>query len=125
MSPFPEDMRRRLDRLGRCKMDMMNSGIDWPGVINECIVPFHEQAAGDPGKFVSDLMQVIDNDTGGFATYGAASLMYELAPGIVRTEAGAVLVDRAIEFKRRRGLPLLSFTGYEEDRYYETSDRRA
>lgn len=124
VSPFPDDMLQRLDRLGRCKTDMMNSGIDWPEVIDNCIVPFHEQAAGDPGKFISDLMHVIDDDTDGFATYGAACLMYELAPGIVRTEAGAALVDRAIEFKRGRGLSLLSFTRYEQDRYYEKSDRR-
>jgi hypothetical protein len=113
-------MLQRLDRLGRCKIDMMNAGIDWPEVVTNCIAAFHEQAVTDPGRFLSDLQHVIDQDSGGFATYGAASLMYELVPENIHSEAGALLVDLAIKFKRQRGLPIGSFNGYELERWYET-----
>jgi len=125
-SPFPDDMLQRLDRLGRCKMDMMTSGVDWSEVIKNCIVPFHLQAVANPVKFLSDLMAVIEHDTGGFVTYGAVSLMYELVDGaVVRSERGAALVDRGIDFKIQRGLPLSSFTGYESERYFDRKDRRS
>lgn len=120
MAPFPSDMRQRLDRLGRCKIDMMNAGIDWPEVVRNCIAAFHEQAVADPDRFLSDLQHVIEQDSGGFATYGAASLMYELVPESVRSEAGAMLVDLAIQFKLRRGLPVGSLNGYELQRWHET-----
>jgi hypothetical protein len=119
-SPFPADMLDRLDRLGRCKIDMMNSGIDWPEVVTNCIAAFHEQADADPDRFLSDLQHTIERDSGGFATYGAASLMYELVPESIRSEAGVRLVDLAIKFKRQRGLPISSFNGYELQRWYET-----
>ena len=123
-SPFPDDMLQRLERLGRSKIDIINSGIDWPEVVKNCIAPFHEQAVADPGKFLSDLTRVIAQDTGGFATYGAVSLMYELVKDSARTAAGAALADRGVEFKLQRGLTLSSFTSYEVERYYETVGRR-
>jgi hypothetical protein len=102
----------------------MNAGVDWSEVVRNCIAAFHEQATADPDKFLSDLTRLIEDDTGGFATYGASSLMIELVGESRRTEVGGALLDRAIEFKIRRGLPLSSFTGYEVERYYENADRR-
>lgn len=123
-SPFPADMLQRLDRLGRCKIDMMNSGVDWSEVLNNCIAPFHPQAVADPDRFLSSLLHVIEKESGGFATYGAASLMYELASESIHSDAGTTLVDLAIRFKRQRGLPVGSFTGYELQRWYETNEHR-
>lgn len=123
-TPFPDDMLERLDRLGRSKIDIMHGGVDWSEVVRNCIAAFHEQATADPDKFLSDLTRVIESDTGGFATYGASSLMLELVPESRRTAAGGALLDHAIEFKLRRGLPLSSFTGYEVERYQENADRR-
>lgn len=123
-SPFPDDMLERLDRLGRSKIDIMGSGVDWPEVVRNCIGAFHEQARADSDKFLSDLTRLVANENSGFVTYGAASLMVELIPESRRTDVGAALLDRAIEFKIRRGLPLSSFTGYEVERYYENVDRR-
>jgi hypothetical protein len=122
-APFPDDMLERLDRLGRSKIDIMGSGVDWPDVVKNCIAAFYEQAMADPDKFLSDLTRLTEDDTGGFATYGAVSLMIELIPESRRTEVGGALLDRAIEFKIRRGLPLSSFIGYELARYDETVDR--
>ncbi len=124
-SPFPSDMLQRLDRLGRCKLDMMTAGVDWAEVIHNCIAPFHPQAVADPDKFLSDLLHVIEEDSGGFATYGAASLMYELASERTHSEAGARLVDLAIRFKIQRGLPVGSFTGHEFKRWYETNEHNS
>jgi hypothetical protein len=121
-SPFPSDMLQRLDRLGRCKIDMIDSGVDWAEVLRNCIAPFRPQAVTDPDKFLSDLLHVIEKDAGGFATYGAASLMYELASESIHSETGATLVDLAIRFKRQRGLPASSFTGYELQRWYDTNE---
>lgn len=123
-SPFPDDMLKRLDRLGRSKIDIMNSGVDWDEVIKNCIAPFYDQAVADPCKFLSDIRQVIEHDTGGFATYGASCLVFELIPDSLRTEAGTALVDGGIEFKLKRGLGLASFTGYETDRYFEKTSRQ-
>ncbi len=123
-TPFPDDMLERLDRLGRSKIDIMGSGIDWPEVVQNCIAAFYEQATADPDKFLSDLTRLIEDDSGGFATYAASSLMIELIPESRRTDVGGALLDRAIDFKARRGLPLSSFTGYEVERYHENADRR-
>lgn len=122
-APFPDDMLERLDRLGRSKIDILHSGTDGFEIERNCIAEFYEQATADPDKFVSDLTSVIENDTGGFATYGASSLMLELVPESRQTTAGGALLDRAIEFKLRRHLALISFTGYEVERYYENADR--
>jgi hypothetical protein len=112
-------MLQRLDRLGRCKIDIINCGIDWNEVIKNCIAPFYEQAIHDPDKFISELMLLTDADSGGFATYGASSLMFELVPDSAKTGVGLALLDRAIEFKIRRGLPPVAMTGHEMQRYAE------
>jgi hypothetical protein len=118
-------MLERLDRLGRCGLDMVGSGVDWAEVIKNCIVPFHSQAVADPVKFLSDLTTLIEHDTGGFATYGAVSLMYELVDAsVVRSPVGAALLYRGIDFKIQRGLPPASFTGYESERYVARNYRQ-
>lgn len=119
-SPFPADMLQRLDRLGRCSLDIMDCGIDCGEVAKNCVVVFYERAMADPDRFLSDLLRLIEGEPSGFTTFGAANLMYELASDHVRSETGGALVDRAIDFKLSRGLPPgLSFNGYELERWRE------
>ena len=112
-------MLQRLDRLGRFKIDPMNSGIDWSGVLQDCIAAFHERARADPDEFLAGLLLVVEQDRGGFATYGASTLIHELVPESANSEVGRALLDRAIDFNRRRDVPLALWTGYEIERWFD------
>jgi hypothetical protein len=107
-----------LDRLGRQAMDPFRSDVDgddvWPWV-----AALYEDARADPEGFVTDLEALAATTTGGFATYGASRLVWELLGAGMRTEAALLMLDRAIEFKRERGLAPAHLTGYERDRWLE------
>jgi hypothetical protein len=119
-SYFPADMLRRLDLLGRFEMDHVGSRADASEVYSTCIGPFFQQARADPPGFVTALSSVVRDETGGFATYGASCLVVELL-GMDRREPDALaLLDRAITFKRERGLPSAALKGYEWNRWLDS-----
>jgi hypothetical protein len=118
-SRFPPDMLRRLAVLGRFELDHVTSGIEPSDVWASCIVPFLEDATANPEGFITELRDVLDGETGGFATYGATRLISELLDWKVRTPEALALLDAGIAFKRERGLPTGRLTGYEWARWLE------
>jgi hypothetical protein len=92
-SRFPPDTLRRLAVLGRFEIDHVTSGIEPSDVWASCIVPFGEDAIANPEGFITELRDVLDGETGGFATYGATRLISELLDWKVRTPEALALLD--------------------------------
>ena len=110
-------MPQWLELLGRYEFDPMTSGLDGGEIATRCVVPFLEDAQADPDGFLADLRALVAADRGGFATFGAARLVWELfSRKALRLPAAWPLIDAGIEFKRARGLPALSLTGFEQQR---------
>jgi len=119
---FPADMLQRLELLGRFEMDYAGSGVDGREIYPTCIGPFYADAQADPRGFLAALRAVVADDTGGFATYGASCLVYEVLGGQDgRTEDALALLDQAIAFKRERWLPTACLKGYELRRWLEVN----
>lgn len=115
-SPFPDDMLRWLEVFGRYSFDVHNSGIDGDAMWNR-LGPLHKYATSDREGFLTALRDVVAGDQGGFATFGAARLVWEMYSGdALGIPAALPLIDAGIEFKISRGLPSLRFTGYEMQR---------
>jgi hypothetical protein len=122
-SRFPADMLQRLELFGRVEFDSRTCGIDTTNIYNRCVVPFHEDSQADPDGFLTDLRALIAGDDGGFATFGAARLVWEFyGDRSLHTPAALPLVDAGIDFKLARNLPGALLTGYEHARL---SERRA
>jgi hypothetical protein len=109
-------MAERLEQFGRYEMDVWSSGLDGGDLAQRCIIPFLEDAADDPEGFTADLRDVVKDDRGGFATYGASRLVRELLSEY-RTPGALALLDAAITFKRTMGLPSSHLNGYEAERW--------
>lgn len=116
---LPADMLWRLELLGRFEMDYVGSGVDAKEIYPTCIAPFYADAQADPQGFLAALRGAVADDKGGFATYGASCLVYELLGVNVRMEDALALLDKAIAFKRERCLPSSAFKGYEWQRWLE------
>jgi hypothetical protein len=114
-------MMRRLDMLGRFEVDHRGAGVDAAAIGSECIVPFFDDAQSDRDGFLADLRALVEGDTGGFATYGASRLVFELIGHDCRTPDALALIDGGIAFKRARGLPSAMLTGYEMQRWHEVN----
>lgn len=114
-------MLLRLEKLGRLEMDHRTSGLDGTEVTEGCIIPFLNDAQSDPNGFFADLRAIVAGDAGGFATFGASRLVFELLLQPDRDIPDALaLVDAAIAFKRARGLPWIRASGYESARWAQT-----
>jgi len=127
-SRFPVDMQQRLERFGRYQLDPIGSGIT-SDVFTTCVVPFVDYVnAGEAEQedFLRELHAVVAADPGGFASYGAASLTWELfGENALRLPAALPLIDGGIEFKLARGLPPATIlTGYELRRFTHWLDQR-
>jgi hypothetical protein len=123
---FPDDMTRRLELLGRFQLDYQNSGIDSGDIWSECVAPFYEDSQADRDGFLIDLLAVIADDQGGFATFGASRLTWELYGSACLTIPAALpLIDAGIEFKRASGLPTAMLTGYEMQRLSQRREQTA
>jgi hypothetical protein len=122
IGPFPADMLQRMDLFGRFELDRFDSGINSNEIWPHCVAPFYDFATADPDGFLMALRSVVHGHEGGFATYGAARLVWELLgqDGIRRATA-LPLIDAGIDFKIERGLPGLHFTPYEMRRIAERS----
>lgn len=115
-SPFPADMLQWLEVFGRYSLDVQHSGIDGQDMWSR-LGPLYEHATGDPEGFFVALHAVVARDEGGFATYGAARVAWELlGSDCLRIPAALPLIDAGIDFKMSRGLPTAMLTGYEMDR---------
>jgi hypothetical protein len=120
-SPFPADMRTWLEKFGRYAFDPHTAGIDGTDIWNR-LGPLHEFATGDRDVFLSELRALVVDDRGGFATVGAAKLVWEMYSGeALNIPAAWPLIDAGIEFKRARGLPTAMLTGYESQRLQQKS----
>lgn len=125
---FPGDMLHRLEQLGRHALDPMGRGAS-VDVNSFCVIPFAGYIQADETeqeRFLRDLYAVVASDRGGFATYGAARLAWELFGGkVLRLPAALPLIDAGIRFKLARGLPpALTLTGYELQRFSQWREQR-
>lgn len=112
-------MRTWLERFGRHSLDPHTAGIDDADIWKR-LGPLHEFATGDRDRFCHELRAVVADDRGGFATVGAAKLVWEMFSGEALTIPAAwPLIDAGIEFKRVRGLPTAMLTGYESQRLHQ------
>jgi len=116
-SRFPGDMMQRLELFGRYELGRHTSGIDsslmWP----ECIQPFFDDAQADPAGFSADLETLIAGEHGGFVTFGASRLIWEIfSDGYLAEPASVRIMDAGIDFKLARGLTRIHLTGFEMDR---------
>jgi hypothetical protein len=118
----------RLEQFGRYQFDPQGSGVT-TDVFTSCVIPFLDYLQADEAEqegFLRDLFAVVAGDQGGFATYGAASLTWELfGDRALRLPAALPLIDAGIQFKLARGLPpVLILTGYELKRFGQWLDQR-
>jgi hypothetical protein len=107
-------MLQRLELLGRCEFDC-RSGLDSNEIRSTCAYPFVQDFVqnqdADRDGFLTDLHALVATDRGGFATFGAAWLAWELCGDeALETPAAWPLIDAGIEFKRARSLPMASLT---------------
>ncbi|MEV4343862.1 hypothetical protein AB0J83_05230 [Actinoplanes sp. NPDC049596] len=117
-SRFPADMVPWLENFGRRWLDTHNSRVD-PADMWERVAIFIEQEKSDREGFLADLAALVADDRGGFATLGAAALVWELySDEALRIPGALVLVDAGIAVKRARGLPTAALTGYEMQRLH-------
>jgi hypothetical protein len=121
-SRFPADMLPWLETFGRHRLDSVNSRVD-PAALWNRIALLMEDAKRDREGFLADLAALVEDDRGGFATLGAAGVVWELYSGeALRIPGALVLVDAGIAVKQARGLPGAAFTGYEWQRVQELRD---
>src|SRR5689334_4556746 len=103
---FPTDMVARMELFGRREFDHRNSGIDVSDLWEMCVGPFFHEARADPDGFLTALREVMTGAPGGFATYGAAHLTWELfGEKCLTTPTAWPLIDAGIDFIYARGLP--------------------
>lgn len=120
-------MLRRLERFGRFELDPQGSGLG-SDASTDCILPFTDYIHADRAEqetLLRELYALIGEDQGGFATYGAARLAWELFDETaLQLPSGLPLIDAGIRFKLARGLPPATIlTGYELKRFWEWADR--
>src|SRR5262245_47578919 len=115
-SRFPREMLRWLEDFGRFSLDVHLSGID-AAEVSSGLPALYEYAIGDRQRFLAELQALVTADQGGYATYGAARLVWEMyGSECLHIPAALPLIDAGIEFKRSRGLIPGMFTGYERER---------
>jgi hypothetical protein len=116
-------MVRWLELFGRYSFDVQHSGIDGDDMWRR-FGPLHEYATSDRDGFLAELHGVVAGDQGGFATFGAARLVWEMYSGdCLHIPAALSLIDAGIEFKLARGLPTFMLTGYEMERFAQIREQ--
>lgn len=120
---FPIDFLQQLALFGRYELDPHGSGVDGNEVTHTCIIPFVDMIQADEAEqesFLRDLHALVAGDQGGFATYGAARLAWQLfSDKALQLPAALPLIDAGIAFKLARGVPPgMILTGYEMQRFH-------
>ena len=120
---FPPDMIRWLDRFGRYSLDPVHADSDQ--LKQEEMLPYcYDHATADPDRFLTELQAVVAHDEGGFATYGAARLVFEMFGGrMLKMPAALPLVDAGIDFQLARGETPAMLSGYELERFGQIRHR--
>ncbi|MGI5243748.1 hypothetical protein [Dactylosporangium sp. CA-139066] len=109
-------MRRFLDRFGRFELDPVNSGIDAATLWGERVSALYDYSVRDREAFLAALAAEVAGDQGGFATFGAARVVWEmLGKDALDTPSAWPLIEAGIAFKQARGLSSLHLTGYEQE----------
>ena len=129
---LPSNALRRITEFGRheiakCAPEHFGANGGGPAeelrIYEECLKPFLPLWQHDEDLFaksVRDLVRGADEIT----VYGASRLIGELLGFGSRHPAYLELVDEGIVFKKRIGLSLRYFTGYETDRWFEVHEPR-
>lgn len=113
-------MLQLLELFGRAELDIANSGLDTRDFIRRVLVAYYEDSQSDQDGFLADLRAVVAGEQGGFATYGAARLVWEYySEQSLRIPGAVLLIDAGIDFKIARSLPGAMFTPYEQRRLAE------
>jgi hypothetical protein len=116
-------MVRWLETFGRHRLDSTHSRIDGEYIWSR-LGPLVGDAQRDREGFLADLMALVVDDRGGFATLGAAGVVWEIYGGdAFDIPAALQLIDAGIAVKQARGLPGAAFTGYEMQRVRQLRDR--
>ncbi|MFY1637203.1 hypothetical protein ACN27F_28685 [Solwaraspora sp. WMMB335] len=122
-SLFPADMPQWLDRFGRFSLDPQGCGLDVSEMARG-LWTLRDYATSDPDGFLAELSVLARPDRGGFATYGAAFLAWEMyLREALRMPAALPLIDAGIRFKLSRGLPTAMLTGFEKERLEQLRPR--
>jgi hypothetical protein len=122
-SLFPADMVRWLDRFGRYTLDPASADMD-SSRMAELMPLFLEYAQGDRERFLAELRDVVAGDEGGFATYGAARLVFDMFDAEMLTIPSALpLVDGGIRFLLARGVEPAMMNYYEMERFAQIRDQ--
>ncbi|MDG4772208.1 hypothetical protein [Solwaraspora sp. WMMD792] len=109
---------------GRYSLDAQHSGIDG-GDLWRRVGGLYGHATGDREGFLAGLQAVVADDRGGFATFGAARLVWEMyGSDALRIPLALPLIDAGIEFKRSRGLSSAMLTGFEMERIAQIREGR-
>jgi hypothetical protein len=121
---FPPGMSRWLDQFGRYSADPSHRGRE--ELKEEEMLPYcYERATADPDRFLAELEALVANDEGGFATYGAARLAFEMFGGseMLTMPAALPLLDAGIDFQLARGKAPAMLRGYEFERFSQIRHR--
>ncbi|BCJ73765.1 hypothetical protein CS0771_33090 [Catellatospora sp. IY07-71] len=120
---LPADMPQLLETFGRYWLDEHHSGIDG-GELWSRLGKLYEYARSDRTGFLRELGAITAADRGGFATLGAARLVWEFFDSDARRDPATLpFIDAGIEFKLARGLPNAMLTGYEMRRLAELREQ--
>ena len=112
---FPADIVAWLEQFGRYTLDVHHSGVDAMFVVTR-FDAYREYAAADPDGFLVELRDVVAGDDGGFATYGAACLVWQMLDDCLQRPAALPLIDAGLDFKLDRGLSPGMYNGNERQR---------
>ncbi|GAA1738496.1 hypothetical protein GCM10009681_06580 [Luedemannella helvata] len=113
-----------METLGRFSLDTQHSGVDVDHLWDRGGL-LRAYSREDRDGFLAELRAVVADDRGGFVTFGAACLVWEMYGGeALDYPAAWPLIDAGIEFKLARGLATASLTGYENQRLNRTRERR-
>jgi hypothetical protein len=118
-SRFPADTLQWLDVYGRHELDRVGSGIE-PAALSEGLLLLWAEARRDPDGFLADLNALVADDRGGFATIGAAEVVWPVFDSETPMHPLALaLIDAGIAVKQGRNLPDLMFPPRERIRIDE------
>ncbi|MFC4506949.1 MULTISPECIES: hypothetical protein [Streptomyces] len=101
---LPTDVVPRMEKFGRFEFDPVGSDIDASDVWAELQAPFLEFAQSDPEGFARALANAV-LPAGGFALFGAARTVWNLAGSDFTSPAYAAVRMAALEFFRVNGVP--------------------
>jgi hypothetical protein len=97
------DVAAWLDTFGRFELDPVSSGID-PMSVGAYFGELSTYAAADPDAFLAELEAAVAGDDGGFAVFGAASLVWRTVHDAPDRPAARPLLEAGLDFKLARGL---------------------